>query len=74
MKYLTNSEVLREILTKIGERSDEIRCFCPHCGQMTLMTKDTDEDGIEFWKCRNCPYECDRFDHLEEYNMMRFAQ
>ena len=67
------NQTLQEILTKIEERSDEIRCFCPNCGQMTQMTKHEDEYDMIYYKCYNCPYEFDRFEHLEQYNIMRFS-
>lgn len=50
MKYLTSSteEVLQEILTAIEDMKDEIRCFCPKCGQMVLM----------YWTDIHCPFDC----------------
>ncbi len=84
----SNEQVLQEILTKIEERSDEIRCFCPQCGQMVMMKHDDincpygDTDCIHCgYKCPNCHYEWeDGLDHiysdekdLIKYNKMRFS-
>jgi DNA-directed RNA polymerase subunit RPC12/RpoP len=58
-----NSEVLTEILTKIDEQDDEVRCFCPNCGQMVLMKLESDScyggpDSDEVWwhhyQCQSC--------------------
>lgn len=70
-------EVLEEILTKIEKRALELRAFCPSCGQMSRMTKheerNMDTSYSYYYTCSNCPYEFDRFEHLEEYNIMRFS-
>lgn len=83
-----SSEVLQEILTAI-ENEEQVRCFCPKCGQMVMMEYgyidcpfDCGCEDFQGFSCPSCSYQWTSGydDHLYtdnesliKYNIMRFS-